>query len=153
MKSKSKQFDSSKPVSLTNSPFLSPGFQRTQDNSSMDWSTNPAPVSPPPYTPPTEVCMSLPHVPLPYMGSRDNSRLELNSSDTKLLDYDNNQPSDKSSWNGVFQTVLLFGTKKTISNDATNIHASLVRISKYIKNCLINRVSLGNEFIPVVRSL
>ena len=153
MKSKSKQFDSSKPISLTNSLFLSLGFQSTQDNSSMDWSTNPAPVSPPPHAPPTEVCMSLPHVPLPHMGSRDNSRLELNSSDTKLLDYDNNQPSDKSSWNGVFQAVSLFGTKKTISNDAANIYASLVKISKYIKNCLIDRVSPGNEFIPVVRSL
>jgi len=43
-------FDNSKPVSATNNLFLSLG-QRTQDDSSMDWSTDPAPASSPPCIP------------------------------------------------------------------------------------------------------
>ena len=70
-----------------------------------------------------------------------------------LLDYGNGQPSDTSSWDGAFQVVLLFRTKKALSKDATNIHESLVRISNYIKNHPLSKKKPSKDFIPVVKSL
>ena len=119
----------------------------------MDWSTDvPAPASPLPCVSQVEH-VSLPHVSVPQDRSNSSNMSETSGFKTGLLNYDNGQPSDASSWDGVFQVVSLFGTKETISNNAANIHTSLVRIGNYIKNHLINRESLGNDFIPVVRSL
>ena len=61
------------------SSFLSSGFQRPQNNSSIDWSINilTAPTSLSPCVPPAEEHMSLPHVPLPNMGSSSKNKAEL----------------------------------------------------------------------------
>ena len=83
-------FDNSKPISATNSLFLSPG-QRTQDDSSMDWSTDPAPASSLSYIPPARECMSLSCAPLPNSESIRKRRMESNSSGPSVLNYNNNQ--------------------------------------------------------------
>ena len=113
MKSKSK-FDSSKPISTTNSLFLSPGFQRTQDDSSMDWSADPAPASPPPCVPPVGgEHMSLPHVPLPNRDSIRKSRAKSSNSGPSVLNYGNNQLLITSFWNGVYYILSIFETEET----------------------------------------
>jgi len=68
---KSKQSNNKKISLPFISPFLSPGFQRPQDDSSIDWSTDfsTAPTSPSPYVSLAGEHVSLSHVPLPNMGS------------------------------------------------------------------------------------
>jgi len=49
--------------------------------------------------------------------------------------------------------VSIFGTKKTWSEDAANIHKSIKRIGSYIKNHLADKNLPSGDFIPVVKSL
>ena len=107
----------------------------------MDWSANN------PHTLPT------PHVPLPQGSSSGSNKSETSSFNQSLLNYGNGQPSDASSWDRVFQTVSLFGTKEASSTDAANIHKSLVRIGNYIKNRPTSKEIPSRDFIPVVKSL
>jgi len=90
---KSKQTNSKKPLSPFVSPFLSPGLQRPQDDSSMDWSTDilDAPASPLLHVPPAREHMSSPHDPLHNMGSSGKNRVESGDSAPTLLDYSDNQ--------------------------------------------------------------
>jgi len=60
---------------------------------------------------------------------------------------------DLSSWDEIFQAVLLFGTKETSSKDAENINKSLIRISNYIKNHLLSKRRPSGDFIAVIKSL
>ena len=68
---KPKQSNNKKQLLPFVSPFLSPGFQRPQEDSEMDWSmdTPQAPASPLPHVPPASEHIPLPHVPLHNMGS------------------------------------------------------------------------------------
>jgi len=79
---KSKQTNSKKPLSPFISPFLSPGLQKPQNDSSMDWSTNipDAPTSPLPCVLPAREHMSLPHDPLHNMGLSSKNRVESSNS-------------------------------------------------------------------------
>ena len=70
-----------------------------------------------------------------------------------LLDYSDNQLAITSSWDGAFHAVSIFGTEKTWSKDAANIHESIKRIGSYIKNHLSDKNLLSGDFIPVVKSL
>jgi len=70
-----------------------------------------------------------------------------------LLDYGNGQLANASSWDGAFQAVLLFRTKKTSSKDTAHIHESLVRISNYIKNHPVGKEVISNDFVPVIKNL
>jgi len=150
MKSKLKQ-SSNKTL-----PFINyPNFQvniREQEDSSIDWSADNPHISPTPYVPPSEH-MSSPHIPLPQGGSSGSNMSETSSFNQSLLNYSNSQPSNTSSWDGVFQAVFLFRTKEASSTNATNIHKSLVRIGNYIKNCSTSKETPSRDFIPVIKSL
>jgi len=112
---KSKQTNSKKPLSPFVSSFLSPGLQRPQDDSSMDWSTDipDAPASPLLCIPPAREHMSSPYDSLHNTGSSSKNRVESGDSAPILLDYSDNQLAITSSWNGVFHVVSIFGTEKT----------------------------------------
>ena len=125
-----------------------------QNDSSMNWSANPpVPVLFPPHFPPAKVHMPLPYVPLPQMGTSGNIRSEPSSSDLILLNYSNGQPLDLSSWNRAFQAVFLFEVKETLGKDTKNINKSLMRISNYIKNHLLNKEISSGDFVPAIKSL
>ena len=57
-----------------------------------------------------------------------------------------------SSWDGAFHAVSIFGTEKTWSEDAANIHESIKRIGSYIKNHPADKNLPSGYFIPVVKS-
>ena len=89
---KSKQTNSKKPLSPFVSSFLSSGFQRPQDDSSIDWSTDipDALASPLPHVLSTREHVSLPHDPLHNTGSSSKNRAESDDSTSTLLDYGDN---------------------------------------------------------------
>jgi len=123
---KSKQTNSKKPLSPFVSPFLSPGLQRSQDDLSMDWSTDipDALASPLLCVPLAREHVSSSHDPLYNTGSSGKNRVESGNSASTLLDYSDNQPAITSSCNGAFHVVSIFRTEKTWSKDAANIHKS-----------------------------
>ena len=84
---KSKQTNNKKQLLPFISPFLSPGFQRPQEDMDMDWSmdTPQAPTSPSLHVPPASKYVSLPHVPLHNMGS--NGKIRAESAAPSILDY------------------------------------------------------------------
>ena len=94
---KSKQTNNKKQLSPFVSPFLSPGFQRSQEDMDMDWSidTPQAPTSPSLCVSPASKHISSPHVPLHNMGSNGKNRAE--SAAPFVLDYSEGQPSITSS--------------------------------------------------------
>ena len=151
---KSKQTNSKKLLSPFVSPFLSPGLQRPQDDSSMDWSTDipDAPASPLLCVPPAREHMSSPHDSLYNTGSSSKNRVESGNSAPTLLDYSDNQPAITSFWDGVFHIVSIFRTEKTWSEDAANIHKSIKRIGSYIKNHPTRRPSRKEVIIPMAKS-
>ena len=101
-----------------------------------------------------EVHVLLPCVFLPQTGTSDNNRLELSSFKSVILNYSNNQLLDPSSQNGAYQAMFLFETKEILSKDAKNINTSLMKISNYIKNHLVNnKVKLSSNFVIVAKSL
>jgi len=89
---KSKQTNNMKPLLPFISPFLSPGLQRPQEDSAMDWSTDipEAPASPSLHVPLASEHVSSPHIPLHNMGSNSKNRAE--SAAPSLLDYGEGQP-------------------------------------------------------------
>ena len=151
MKSTS-NFDNSKPISATNSLFLSSG-QRTQDDSSMDWSTDPAPASPPSYVPSVRECMSSSCAPLPNSESIGKRRVESDSSGPSVLNYNNNQLLIASSWDGAYHTLSVFGTGETSATDVANIALSITRMTDYFKHNLADKNLPAEEFADVVKTL
>jgi len=125
---------------------------REQEDLSMDWSANDPHTSPTLHVPPSEHVLS-PHVPLSQGGSSSSNKSEMSSFNQSLLNYGNGQPSDASSWDGVFQAVSLFRTKEALSTDTMNIHESLVRIGNYIKNRPTSKEMPSRDFILVIKSL
>jgi len=121
----------------------------------MDWSADvpTAPTSPPPCVPSSGEHVSLPHVPLPNIGSSGKNRAESDDSGLSLLDYGNNQPAIASSWDGAFHVVLIFGTKNSGSEDAANILKSIEQISLYISNHSADKKPSVGKFVLVVKSL
>jgi len=90
---KSKQTNSKKLLSPFVSSFLSLGFQRSQDNSSIDWSTDipDALASSLPHVLPVREHVSLPHDLLHNTGSSSKNRAKSGDSTPTLLDYGDNQ--------------------------------------------------------------
>ena len=155
---KSKQSNSKKTLSPFISPFLSPSFQRPQDDSSMDWSVNipTTLVSSSSYVFSAGEYMSLPHVPLSNIGLSSKNRVESDNSGSFLLDYSNNQlviASSFSSWDGPFHVVSIFRTKNSGSEDTANILESIEQIGLYISNHPVNKKPPVGEFVPVIKSL
>jgi len=152
---KSKQSNNKKTSLPFVSLFLSPGFQRPQDDSSIDWSVDvpTASASPSLYVPSAGEHMSSPHVLLPNTGSSGKNRAESDDFGPSLLDYDNNQPAITSSWNGAFHMVSIFRTKNSGSENATNILESIKQIGLYISNHSVDKKPPVREFVLVVKSL
>ena len=121
----------------------------------IDWSTDisDASVLPLLYVSSAREYVSLPHDLLHNTGSSSKNRVESSDSVPILLDYSDNQLAITSSWDGAFHAVSIFGTEKTWSKDAANIHESIKRIGSYIKNHLSDKNLLSGDFIPVVKSL
>ena len=97
--------------------------------------------------------MSLPHVPLPNMGSSGKNRVESDNSGPSLLDYSNNQLAIISFWDGAFHVVSIFGTENSGSEDATNILKSIEQIGSYISNRPADKKPSVGEFVLVVKNL
>ena len=152
---KSKQTSSKKPLSPFISPFLSPGRQRPQDDSSMDWSLDIPEVqdSPQQCVPPAGGHVSSPHVPLLDRDSSGDNRAEPSNSGPSVLNYGNNQPSIASSWDGAYYALSVFRTEKSASTDAANINLSIKRIVDYIKHHHADDNPPAGDFIPVVNFL
>ena len=151
---KSKQTNSKKPLSSDASSFLSPGLQRPQNDSLMDWSSDipEVQVLPQPHVPPAGECVSLSHVPLPNRDSSGKSRVESSNSGPSVLNYGNNQPLIASTWDGVYHVLSIFGTEETTTIDAVNISLLITRIINYIKHNLANKKPPAEEFTDVVRA-
>jgi len=150
---KSKQTNNKKQLSPFISPFLSPGFQRPQEDMDMDWSidTPQAPTSPPLCVSPTSEHVSSPHVPLHNMGSNSKNRAE--SATPFVLDYSKGQPLIASSWDGAYQALSIFRTEDTIFKDAEMIFNSIRRLKSYIKHHSVDKMPPKREFVPVVEYL
>jgi len=71
-----KQTNNKKQSLIFVNPLLSPGFQRPQEDSDMDWSMDPpqAPVSLTPCVTPASEHVPLPHVPPQNKGSNSKNR-------------------------------------------------------------------------------
>ena len=134
---KSKQSTNKPPVS---SYFLSPGQQRTRNESSIDWSMNvpEAPTLPQPCVP---------------LGSNRKSRTESSNSGASVLNYGNNQPSIASFWNGVHHALSIFRTDETSNTDAANIALSITRLTNYLRHNPADKKALAGEFVAVVKAL
>ena len=150
---KSKQTSSKKLLSPFISPFLSPGHQRPQDDSLIDWSSDIPEVqdSPQQYVPSASEHISLPHVPLHNMGSNGKNRAE--SAAPSVLDYGKGQPLIASSWDGAHHVLSIFRTEDTIFKDAEMIYNSIRRLRNYIKHHPVDKAPLKGEFVPVVEYL
>ena len=152
---KSKQTSSKKPLSPFISPFLSPGHQRPQDDSLMDWSSDIPEVqdSFQQCVPSAGGHVSSPYVPLLNRDSSGDNRAEISDSGPSVLNYGNNQPSITSSWDGAYCTLSVFGTEKSASTDAANINLSIKRIVDYIKHHHADDNLPAGDFISIVNSL
>ena len=75
------------------SPFLSPGFQRPQEDSDVDWSMDPsqAPTSPSLHVAPASEHVPSPHVPSHNKDSNSKNRAEPTMS--LVLNYSEGQPA------------------------------------------------------------
>jgi len=111
---KPKQPNNKKQLSPFVSLFLSPSFQRPQEDSEMDWSmdTPQAPASPLPYVPPASEHVPSPHALLHNMGSNGKNRAE--SAVPSILDYGEGQPVVTSAWNRAHHVLSIFGTGGTV---------------------------------------
>ena len=150
---KSKQTNNMKLLLPFISPFLSPGLQRPQKDSAINWSTDipEAPVLSSLYVPPASEHVSLPHIPLHNMGSNGKNRAEYVA--FSLLDYNEGQPAIASSWDGAHQVLSIFRTEDTQSKDSKIILKSIKRIRTYIKHHLVDKALPKGDFILVVRNL
>ena len=150
---KPKQSNNKKQLLPFVSPFLSPGFQRPQEDSEMDWSmdTPQAPASPLPHVPPTSEHIPLPHVPLHNMGSNGKNRAE--PAVLFVLDYSEGQPAVASTWDGAHHALSIFGTGDMVLKDSELMFKSIRRMRNYIKHHPVDKVTIGREFTLVIKQL
>ena len=125
--------------------FTNPSYSRPRDKSSMDWSADIPEVqsSPVPCVSPASEHMPLPHIP----------RVESSNSSTSILNYDNNQLTIASSWDGAHHALSIFETQETSTTDAANITQSITRMIDYFKHNLANKKLPAGEFADVVKAL
>ena len=150
---KPKQSNNKKQLSPFVSPFLSPGFQRPQEDSEMDWSMDApqAPASPLPHVPPASEHIPSSHVLLYNMGSNGKNRAE--PAEPSVLDYSEGQPVVASAWDGAHHVLSIFSMGDMVLKDAKSMYESIKRMRNYIKHHPVDKVTIGNEFTPVVEQL
>ena len=135
------------------SPFLSPGFQRSQEDSDMDWSMDPpqAPASP-------SLCVApaSEHIPLPYIPSHNkdsNSKNSAESTAPLVLNYSEGQPAISHNWDGAHHALSIFGTENTLAKDSEMMYDSIVRLRSFIKHHSVDKSPMERELSPVVEML
>jgi len=92
------KYSSSKKLPFINCPDYQANAME-QEDLTMDWSYDTPPITIPSPCVLLEEHMSLPHVPLSQDGSSSSNVLDISSFRLGLLNYDNGQPTDLSSWN------------------------------------------------------
>jgi len=122
---KPKQSNNKKQLSPFVSPFLSPGFQRPQEDADMDWSTDlpQALASPPPHVPSASEHVLSPHAPLHNMGS--NSKNRAVPAVPSILNYGEGQPMVISTWDGAHHALSIFGMGDTVLKDTKSMFESI----------------------------
>jgi len=132
------------------SPFLSSGFQRSQEDSDMDWSMDPsqALASPTPRVTPASEHVPSPHVPSHNKGSNGKNRAD--STASLVLSYSEGQPAISSNWDGSHHALSIFGSEDTLAKDSKMIYDSLTRMRSFIKHHLN---PMEREVTPVVKKL
>jgi len=148
-----KQTNNKKQLLLFVSPFLSPGFQRLQENSDMDWSMNPpqAPVSPSLRVAPASEHVPLPHVPSHNKDSNGKNRAE--STTSLILNYSEGQPAISHNWDGAYHALSIFGTEDTLVKDSEMMFNSIVRLKSFIKYHPVDKSPMERELVPIVEFL
>ena len=132
------------------SPFLSPGFQRPQEDLDMDWSMDPpqAPASPSLCVTPASKHVPLPHVPSHNKGSNGKKRAE--STAPSVLSYGEGQPAISRNWDGAHHVLSIFRSEDTLAKDSEMIYDSLKRLRSFVKH---HPNPTERELTPVVEEL
>ena len=135
------------------SPFLSPGFQRLQEDSDMDWSMDPpqAPAS-------HSLCVApvSEHVPLPYVPSHNkdsNSKNRAESTAPLVLNYGEGQLAISCNWDRAHHALSIFRTEDTLTKDSKMMFDSIVRLRSFIKHHLVDKSPIERKLVPVVEFL
>ena len=148
-----KQTNNKKQSLLFVSPFLSPGFQRPQEDLDMDWSMDPpqAPASPSLCVAPASEHIPLPHV-LSY-NKDSNSKNRAEPTAPLVLNYGEGQPATSHNWDGAHHALSIFGTENTLAKDSEMMYNSIMRLRSFIKHYLVDKSSIKRELSPTVKML
>ena len=135
------------------SPFLSPGFQRPQENSDMDWSIDPpqAPASPSLRVAPASEHVPLPHVPSHNKDSNGKNRAEPTT--PLVLNYGEEQPAISHNWNRAHHALSIFRIENTLAKDSEMMHDSIMRLRSFIKHHPVDKSPMKRELSPIVKML
>jgi len=135
------------------SPFLSPGFQKPQEDSDMDWSMDPpqAPASPSLCVAPASEHVLLPHVPSHNKDSNGKNRAE--STVLLVLNYGEGQPAISRNWDGAHHVLSIFGIENTLTKDSEVMYNSIVRLRSFIKHHPVDKSPMERELSPIVKML
>ena len=135
------------------SPFLSPGFQRSQEDLDMDWSMDPsqAPAS-------SSLCVALAseHILLPHVPSHNkdsNSKNRAESTAPLVLNYGEGQPAISCNWDGAHHVLSIFGTENTLAKDSKMMYDSIMRLRSFIKHHPVDKSPMKRELSPIVKML
>ena len=148
-----KQTNNKKQLSPFVSPFLSPGFQRPQEDSDMDWSMDPpqAPASPSLHVTPASEHVLLPHVPPHNKDSKGKNRAE--STMPSVLNYGKGQLAISCNWDGVHHALSMFRIEDTLAKDSEMMFDSIMRLKSFIKHHLVDKSSIERELLLIVEYL
>ena len=135
------------------SPFLSSGFQRSQEDSDIDWSID---SSQAPALPFLHVASASEHIPLSYVPSHNkdsNSKNRAESTTPLVLNYSKGQPAISCNWDGAHHVLSIFGTENTLIKDSEMIFDSIVRLRSFIKHYPVDKSPMERELLSVIKYL
>jgi len=135
------------------SPFLSPDFQRLQENSDMDWSMDPPQA---PASPSLRVAPASEHIPSPHVLSHNknsNSKNRAESTAPLVLNYSEGQLAISCNWDGAYHTLSIFRTEDTLAKDSKMMFDSIVRLRSFIKHYPVDKSPMERELVPIVEFL
>ena len=148
-----KQTNNKKQLSSFVSPFLSPGFQRPQKDSDMDWSMDPPQAA---ASSSLHIALASKHVPPPHVSSHNkdsNSKNRAESTVPSVLNYGEGQPAISHNWNGAHHVLSIFRTEDTLTKDSEMMFDSIVRLRSFIKHHPVDKSPMERELLPVVKYL
>ena len=135
------------------SPFLSPGFQRLQEDSDMNWSIDPpqAPALPSLCIASASEHVTSPHVPSHNKDSNGKNRAE--STAPLVLNYGEGQPAISRNWDKAHHALSIFRTEDTLAKDSEMMFDSIVRLRSFIKHHPVDKSPMERELVSVVKFL